>query len=433
MSYIRLKNKSDKKIALVDCNSFYVSCERLFNPQIKNLPVVVLSNNDGCVISRSTEAKKIGIKMGEPYFKVKNLVNSYNVKVFSSNYALYGDISRRVMSILKQFSPRIEVYSIDEAFLDLKLIPNEELTKFANELRSLILKWTGIPVSIGIANTKTLSKIANHLAKKEKIGVKNFISITDNEINNFLKNFPIEDVWGVGRKISKLYQTNKIKNAYALKISNNNWVKKNTNILGLKTVMELREISCIYFEDDHLSLRKNCCVSRSFGKKVLNYEILKESIVAHCLNAAEKIRYDCQVVKTVTVFIRNSPFDKNQKFFSKSKKIDLPIPTDDSIALVKVCVSSLKEIFLKGPHYQKAGVIFSGLSKKEKYNDILFAQNNQKQSQKLMKAIDVANSKFGKNIITIADTGFYNHWKMKRNHSSKIDTSNFDYLPVIQA
>ena len=432
MSYIRLKNKSDKKIALVDCNSFYVSCERLFNPQIKNLPVVVLSNNDGCVISRSTEAKKIGIKMGEPYFKVKNLVNSHNVKVFSSNYALYGDISRRVMSILKQFSPRIEVYSIDEAFLDLKLIPNEGLTKFANELRSLILKWTGIPVSIGIANTKTLSKIANYLAKKEKIGVKNFISRTDNEINNFLKNFPIEDVWGVGRKISKLYQANKIKNAYALKISDNNWVKKNTNVLGLKTVMELREISCISFEDDHAPLRKNCCVSRSFGKKVLNYEALKESVVAHCLNAAEKIRYDCQVVKTVTVFIRNSPFDKNQNFFSKSKKIDLPMPTDDSIELVKVCVSSLKEIFLKGPHYQKAGVIFSGLSKKEKYSDILFIQNNQKQSQKLMKAIDVANFKFGKNIITIADTGFYNHWKMKRNHSSKIDTSNFDYLPIIQ-
>ena len=432
MSYIKLKNKNHKKIALVDCNSFYVSCERLFNPKIQKLPVVVLSNNDGCVISRSTEAKKIGIKMGEPYFKVKRLINHHNVQVFSSNYALYGDISRRVMSVLKKLSPRIEIYSIDEAFLDLELVPDNEITDFITELRSLILKWTGIPVSIGTANTKTLSKIANQLAKKEKVGVKNFIQKTNNEIDSLLKQFPIEDVWGVGRKISKLYKVNNINNAYQLKNSNNTWIKKNTNVLGLKTVMELRGISCISFEDNDVSSRKNCCVSRSFGKKVLCYEPLKEAIVSHCLNAAEKIRFDNQVVKTVSVFIRNSPFNKNESFFSRSKKVDLAIPTDDSIKLVKTCINSLKEIFVKGPQYQKAGVIFSGLSEKEKYEQVLFTQQNKRTADKLMNVIDKANLKFGRNMITVADTGFYNHWKMKRRHSSKIDTSNFEYLPTIQ-
>lgn len=430
MSYIKLKNKSYKKIALVDCNSFYVSCERLFNPRINNLPVVVLSNNDGCVISRSIEAKKIGIKMGEPYFKVKQLVKKYNVQVYSSNYALYGDISRRVMHVLKNFSPKIEMYSIDEAFLDLSLLKNEEVKSFVSELRSIILKWTGIPVSIGVAQTKTLSKVANHLAKKEKIGIKNFIINNEEEIDNFLKKFPIEDIWGVGRKISKLYKNNNIHTAHDLKMASNTWIKKNTNVLGLKTVMELRNISCIDFESNS-NPRKNCCVSRSFGKKVLDYETLKESVVAHCLNAAEKIRVDRQVVKSVVVFIRNSPFNKNERFFSKSKKIDLPIPTDDSILLTKTCIQSLKEIFLKGPRYQKAGVIFLGLSTKEKYDKGLFSSGTEEKSQNLMKAIDKTNFRFGRRMITVADTGFCNNWRMRKGHSSKIDTSSYDFLPTI--
>jgi DNA polymerase V len=430
MSYIRLKNKNFKKIALVDCNSFYVSCERLFNPKINKLPVVVLSNNDGCVISRSVEAKKIGIKMGEPYFKVKHLVKSHKVQVFSSNYALYGDISRRVMYVLKKFCPTIEIYSIDEAFLDLSLIKDENLENFISELRSVILKWTGIPVSIGVANTKTLSKVANHIAKKEKIGIKSFILNNEKEIDDLLKNFPIEDIWGVGRKISKLYKSNNIKSAYDLKNASNAWIKKNTNVLGLKTVMELRGINCIDFESNS-NPRKNCCVSRSFGKKVLDYDTLKESIVAYCLNAAEKIRVDRQVVKSVIVFIRNSPFDKNEKFFSRSKKVDLPIPTDDSILLTKVCIQSLKEIFLKGPRYQKAGVIFSGLSRKQKYDEGLFSYEKKEKSQNLMKAIDKTNFKFGRNMITVADTGFFNNWRMRRGHSSKIDTSSYDFLPTI--
>ena len=243
MSFI---NNNKKKIALIDCNSFYVSCERLFNPKIKNTPVVVLSNNDGCVISRSTEAKKLGIKMGEPYFKVKELVRKNNVQIFSSNYSLYGDLSRRVMKVLKGFSDKIEIYSIDEAFIDLSHIKDENIEDYGKKIRERVLKWTGIPTSVGISCTKTLSKVANHVAKKNKTGV---IFLKDN-IDDVLKNFDISDIWGVGRQLSKLYIKNGINNAYKLKNISNSWVKKSTNVLGAKTVMELRGIPCINLETE---------------------------------------------------------------------------------------------------------------------------------------------------------------------------------------
>jgi len=284
MSFI---NSSKKKIALVDCNSFYVSCERLFNPKIRNVPVVVLSNNDGCVISRSTEAKALGIKMGEPYFKVKELVKKNNVQIFSSNYSLYGDLSRRVMRVLKGFSDKIEIYSIDEAFIDLSHIKDELTEEHGKKIRERVLKWTGIPTSVGVSCTKTLSKVANHVAKKNKAGV---IFLKEN-IDETLKNFEISDIWGVGRQLSKLYIKNGIDNAYKLKNISNTWVKKSTNVLGAKTVMELRGIPCINLETEETK-RKSCCVSRSFGKKVASLDKLKESITTHCLNAAEKIRTD---------------------------------------------------------------------------------------------------------------------------------------------
>ena len=218
----------NNKIALIDCNSFYVSCERLFNPSINKKPVIVLSSNDGCVISRSTEAKTLGIKMGEPYFKVKKIVKENDVKIFSTNFALYGDISRRVMKTLRQFSPEIEIYSIDEAFLNLSSIKNENLLEYGNKIRKIILKWTGIPVSIGIASTKTLSKAANHIAKKEKSGVINFIN--SKQIDKFLAKIKINDVWGVGRQLTKFYIRNGINTALQLKNTSNSWIKKNTNV-----------------------------------------------------------------------------------------------------------------------------------------------------------------------------------------------------------
>ena len=425
MSSIKYTTKKNK-IALVDCNSFYVSCERLFNPKIQKKAVVVLSNNDGCVISRSREAKDLGIKMGEPYFKVKELVKKNKVEVYSSNYALYGDISRRVMKVLKTFSPKVEIYSIDEAFIDLSFLDEKGVEDYGREIRSRVLKWTGIPTSVGIASTKTLSKVANHIAKKEKAGV---IYLNTN-IDEKLKKFPIEDVWGVGKQLSKFYHKNNISNAYDLKNVSNTWVKKGTNVLGAKTAMELRGIPCIGLQIDQ-EKRKNCCVSRSFGRKVKDLNELEESVITHCLNAAEKIRADDQIAKTITVFIRTSPFDKNRRYYSNSKTIDLAIPTSNSIELIKNAVKALTDIYKYGYAYQKAGIILSGLKDANQNDQNLLTPLLENKSKKLMKAIDYTNTKYGRYAISIAQAGLSKGWKMRREHSSKIDTASFDSLPKI--
>ena len=422
---------SKNKIALVDCNSFYVSCERLFNPSLIKKPIVVLSSNDGCIISRSTEAKALGIKMGEPYFKVERIVKKNNVKIFSSNYSLYGDISRRVMKTLKQFSPQIEIYSIDEAFLNLSSIKDENLLEYGNKIRSTILKWTGIPTSIGIATTKTLSKIANHLAKKEQSGVINFINLK--QIDKFLAKIKINDVWGVGRQLTKFYIKNRINTALQLKNTSNSWIKKNTNVFGSRTAMELNGIPCTSLEIRE-EKRKNCCVSRSFGKKVTALEELKESVTTHCLNAAEKIRIDNQTVKKVTVFIRTSPFQNDKNYYANTKNIDLPIRTNDSIELVKQALIGLKYIYKKGYRYQKTGIILSGLKDVDIYKKNLFSTiSSEEKRKKLMKAIDYTNIKYGRNALSIAQAGLKKRCNIRRQHSSKIDTACFDLLPAIRA
>ena len=421
---------SKNKIALVDCNSFYVSCERLFNPSIIKKPVIVLSSNDGCIISRSTEAKVLDIKMGEPYFKVEKIVKENDVKTFSTNFSLYGDISRRIMKTLKQFSPQMEIYSIDEAFLDLSSVKDEDLTKHAYQIRKTILKWTGIPTSIGIAKTKTLSKIANLVAKKEKSGVVNLIN--SKQTDKILKEIKINDVWGVGRQMTKLYINSGINTAYQLKNMSNSWIKKKTNVFGSRTALELKEISCIYLEKNR-EKRKNCCVSRSFARKVTKLEELEESVTNHCLNAAEKIRADKQTVKKITVFIRTSPFQKNKNYYANAKDIDLPIRTNDSIELVKQTLIALKSIYRKGYMYQKTGIIFSGLKDFNKYNENLFSTiNNEEKRIKLMKAIDCTNNKYGRHSLSIAQAGLNKKWNIKKQYSSKIDTAHFDFLPTVR-
>tara|TARA_B100000575_G_scaffold247591_1_gene213104 strand:+ start:734 stop:1912 length:1179 start_codon:yes stop_codon:yes gene_type:complete len=390
------------------------------------MPVVVLSNNDGCVISRSTEAKKIGIKMGEPYFKVKELVKKNNVQIFSSNYALYGDLSRRVMKVLKGFSDKIEIYSIDEAFIDLTHIRDGQIEEYGKKIRERVLKWTGIPTSVGISSTKTLSKVANHIAKKDKTGV----MYLKKNIDSVLKDFDIADIWGVGKQLSKLYIKNGINNALKLKNISNTWVKKSTNVLGAKTVMELRGIPCIDLETENTK-RKSCCVSRSFGKKVESLEKLRESITTHCLNAAEKIRMDKQTTRAITVFIRTSPFDRNKKYYSNSITIELPVSSNNSLELVKTATKALEKIYKYGYFYQKAGVILSKLKESSEKEFNLLTPILENKSKTLMKAIDFTNAKYGRNAISIAQAGIKNDWKMRREHSSRIDTASFDLLPKI--
>ncbi len=418
-----------KKIALIDCNSFYVSCERLFNPKIRNKPVVVLSSNDGCIISRSNEAKALGIKMGEPYFKARNIIIKNNVHVFSSNYSLYGDLSRRVMRTLKRFNSEIEIYSIDEAFLDLSNFPDEEIENVGKEIRDVVLQWTGIPTSIGIAKTKTLSKVANHIAKKTKSGVVNLINIKD--IDPILEKVEVNDIWGVGKKLTNFFIKNGIHNAKQLKNVSNTWIKKNSNVLSSRTAMELRGISCIDLETTSAK-RKSCVVSRSFAKKVEKLQELRESITGYCLNAAEKIRSESLIAKSITVFIRTSPFQNQSAYYANSKTVDLPIATDNSIEIVKNALSVLKDIFKNGYRYQKAGIMLSYLSD-SKGNKNLFSSIEDDKIKSLMKTIDDTNYKFGRSTLSLASAGINKKWNIKRQHYSKIDTSDFHYLPKIKA
>ena len=418
-----------KKIALVDCNSFYVSCERLFNPKIRKMPVVVLSNNDGCIISRSNEAKSLGIKMGEPYFKAKDIITKNNVQVFSSNYSLYGDLSRRVMRTLKRFNSDIEVYSIDEAFMDLSNFSDREVEEVGKEIRETVLKWTGIPTSIGIAKTKTLSKIANHIAKKKKSGVTSLIGIEN--IDPILEKVEINDVWGVGRQLTKFYQKNGIYNAKQLKNKSNTWIKKCSNVLSSRTAMELRGIPCIDLETTQTK-RKSCVVSRSFGKRVENFQELKEAVASYCLNASEKIRSESLVAKAITVFVRTSPFQRSFGYYSNSKTIDFPIATNNSMETVKAAVSILQNIFKNGYRYQKAGVMLTGLSNAEDKKN-LFSSDKDEKIKRLMRSIDNTNYRYGRSTLSIASAGVYKKWNMRREHSSKIDTADFYCIPTIKA
>ena len=364
-----------KKIALVDCNSFYVSCERLFNPRIRKKPVVVLSNNDGCIISRSNEAKALGIKMGEPYFKARDIILKNKVEVFSSNYSLYGDLSRRVMRTLKRFNSDIEVYSIDEAFMDLSNYTDTEVESVGREIRQTVLKWTGIPTSIGIAKTKTLSKVANHIAKKKQSGVTSLIGIEN--LDPILEKVEINDVWGVGRQLTKFYQKNGIYNAKQLKNKSNTWIKKSSNVLSSRTAMELRGVPCIDIETTQTK-RKSCVVSRSFGKRIETFQELKEAVANYCLNASEKIRSESLVAKAITVFVRTSPFQRNFGYYSNSKTVDFPIATNNSIETVKTAVASLESIFKNGYRYQKAGVMLTGLSNADGKKNLFSSEKDEK-------------------------------------------------------
>ncbi len=418
-----------KKIALVDCNSFYVSCERLFNPKIRKKPVVVLSNNDGCIVSRSNEAKALGIKMGEPYFKAKDIIIKNNVQVFSSNYSLYGDLSRRVMRTLKRFNSDIEVYSIDEAFIDLSNFLDKEIENVAQEIRSTVLQWTGIPTSIGIAKTKTLSKVANHIAKKKQSGVTSFIGVEN--IDPLLEKVNINDVWGVGRQLTKFYNKNGIYNAKQLKNKSNTWIKKSSNVLSSRTAMELRGIPCIGLETT-TTKRKSCVVSRSFGKRIETFQELKEAVANYCLNASEKIRSESLVAKAITVFVRTSPFQRNFGYYSNAKTVDFPIATNNSIETVKTAVSILENIFKNGYRYQKAGVMLTGLSNaSDKTN--LFTSEKDEKINSLMRSIDNTNNRYGRSTLSVASAGVHKKWNMRRQYSSKIDTADFYYLPTIIA
>ena len=416
-----------KVFALIDCNAFYVSCERVFNPKLNNKPVVALSNNDGCIIARSKEAKALGIKMGVPLFKVKDIVERENVIVFSSNYTLYADMSRRVMNIISEFTPSIEVYSIDEAFIELTNM-NVDYESYARHMRKVILQYTGIPVSIGIASTKTLTKVANHIAKDDE-SLEGVCSLIQHEnLDQVLEDTNVADVWGVGRQLSKKLIANGIFNAKLLKNCEDAWVRKMMSVNGLKTVSELREISCLDLEETSAT-RKSCCTTRSFGKPLINLEDIEQAVTTFARRATERIRGENLIASTVSVFLRTNPFDRN-RYYSNSSTTTLSYPTYDTVQIVKVALQLTKIIFRENYKYKKAGVLLSGFYEKGTETKDLFSEARYR-SPKLMSAVDQINERYGSDTIQIATECQMGKWKQKRKNCTQSYTTQLDNVLLI--
>ena len=416
-----------KVFALIDCNAFYVSCERVFNPKLNNKPVVALSNNDGCIIARSKEAKALGIKMGVPLFKVKDIVERENVIVFSSNYTLYADMSRRVMNIISEFAPSIEVYSIDEAFIELTNM-NVDYESYARHMRKVILQYTGIPVSIGIASTKTLTKVANHIAKDDE-SLEGVCSLIQHEnLDQVLEDTNVADVWGVGRQLSKKLIANGIFNAKLLKNCEDAWVRKMMSVNGLKTVSELREISCLDLEETSAT-RKSCCTTRSFGKPLINLEDIEQAVTTFARRATERIRGENLIASTVSVFLRTNPFDRN-RYYSNSSTTTLSYPTYDTVQIVKIALQLTKIIFRENYKYKKAGVLLSGFYEKGTETKDLFSEARYR-SPKLMSAVDQINERYGSDTIQIATECQMGKWKQKRKNCTQSYTTQLDNVLLI--
>ena len=418
----------EKVFALIDCNAFYVSCERVFNPKLNNRPVVALSNNDGCIISRSKEAKALGIKMGVPLFKVKDIVEKEKVVVFSSNYTLYADMSRRVMNIISSSSPYTEIYSIDEAFVELSSLPID-YESYAHQLRQTILQHTGIPVSIGIASTKTLAKVANHKAKKDDSlnGVCSLVNY--NNIDQILELTEVGDVWGVGRRLSKKLINHGIHNAKLLKNCSDSWIRKMMSVNGLKTITELRGISCIPLEEYSMT-RKSCCTTRSFGKLLTNLEDIEQAVTTFARRAAERIRSESLAASCVSVFVRTNPFDKKSAYYSNGASRTLSHPTHDSITIIETALSLTKRIFKNNYQYKKAGVLLSGLCDDSEIQETLF-EKNYNQNSDLMSAIDAINYRYGRDTLQMASECKVGNWKQKRENCTRNYTTQIDRLLLV--
>lgn len=407
--------------ALIDCNNFYASCERVFNPKLKNKPVVVLSNNDGCVIARSKEAKLLNIQMGAPIFEYKQLVQNGVLQVFSSNFSLYGDMSMRVMKTLETFLFPMEIYSIDEAFLDI----NKEVDMFllARNIKEKIYKWTGISVSVGIAKTKTLAKLANEIAKKQ-----NDIFILEEKkyIEDILKKTPIEDIWGIGNKLKiKLYKIG-VYTAYDLIKTDDLLIKKYLSVNVMKTALELKEIKCFKCEDIPHS-KKSICTSRSFANKIDNLKGLQEAVSSFVAIAAEKLREEKMHTNFITVFIATSYHSKDP-FYCNSCQITLPTPTSYTPDLITYAKNGLDKIFKDGFFYKKAGVILSDFSDETNAQQDLFSKLNNENKRFLMKIMDDINYKANKKAIFFASEGIDKRYKSSSNMRSLKYTTSFNEL-----
>lgn len=407
---------------LMDCNNFYASCERVFNPALNGHPVIVLSNNDGCVIARSNEAKDLGIRMGTPAFQIKKIIQQHNIAVFSSNYTLYGDMSARVMSILAEQVPEIEIYSIDESFINLNGI--QDLRSLAEDIVYKVVHGTGIPVSLGIAHTKTLAKVANKFAKKYP--AYNRICTIDTEKKRIraLELTAITDVWGIGRRQSAKLERQGIKTAYDFTQLPCSWVRKNMTVAGERTWKELRGVSCIDLESMPPA-KKQICTSRSFGKMVDDYDTMAEAVATHASACAWKLRQQQSYAISLMVFIHTNNFRDDLPQYWRNTIIQLPVPTADTLEIVHYALKGLKSIFIRGYQYKKAGVIIIEITRSMQTG--LFDNIDRTKRARLMEAIDRINSKHNQ-LVKLAVQGSGNEWKLRQEQLSKHFTTDINEI-----
>ncbi len=419
-------------IALVDCNNFYVSCERAFNPALEGKPVVVLSNNDGCAVARSNEVKALGVKMGTPWFQMRDLANKHGIIALSSNYELYADMSNRVMTILSAFSPRQETYSIDECFLDLAGLEHHNLTRYGQEIRQRIRRWTGIPVCVGIAASKTLAKLANHVAKKQPQwqGVYDFGALAPEALDGLLAALDVGEVWGVGKRIHEKLSCMGIQSVLALKRADTRLIRQRFSVTLERTVQELRGISCLAMEEI-TPTKQQIISSRSFGTPVTSQQELSEAMATYVSRAAEKLRAQHSVAGAIQVYIHTNPHRQSDLQYSNSMVVPLSAATSDTIRLVRAVQWGLKRLFRPGFRYAKAGVMLMDIAPADSMQQSLFGcETDSGKSTRLMQALDSINRRLGQDTVFLAGAGIQKRWRMKRGNKSPGYTTNWEEIAV---
>lgn len=417
---------TEKAIALIDCNSFYASCERIFRPELRKRPVVVLSNNDGCVIARSAEAKQLGIKMGVPYFQIRRDLERWGVVAFSSNYALYGDISERVMAVIESLVPAVEVYSIDEAFADLTGVPDAET--LGRTIRREVLQRTGIPVGVGISTTKTLAKLANHAAKKWQRQTGGVVDLRDPaRREKLLRAMPVDEVWGIGRRMTAHLEEMQIKTAWDLASADAWTLRKKFSVVVEKTARELLGICCLGLEEVAPPKQEICC-SRMFGKRVTELAPIREAVASYAARASEKLRAQQSMCKRVRVSIRTGMFNPDEPKFARGVMVELPYNTDDTRLITRGAMAGLEQLYREGFAYAKAEVLLVDLRQRGEYTDDLFAEAQPAASERLMGVLDQINSRWGRGTLRPGRVPSNPDWEMRREMLSPSFTTRLDQL-----
>ncbi len=422
----------NKVFALVDCNHFYASCEQVFRASTHPSPIIVLSNNDGCIVSLSKEARVLGLKRGQPAFQCRSIIDQHHVQVFSSNYALYADMSTRVMTILKQFSPAVEVYSIDEAFLLLDTLSIDDLNEYGNIMKAQIMQYTGIPVSVGIASTKCLAKIATELVKADPAyaGVLDLTRLSEDELDQMLAQVAIEDVWGIGHKYSLFLHNYGITTAQDLKYADQQWIRRYLTVVGERMVLELRGISCIPLETER-SPKKGIMCAKTFGKEVTSLDELSEATATYTARAAEKLRQQDSLAASLTMFIRTNAFQQNSPQYSNSYTVHIPYPTSFTPELITHALYALKAMYREEHRYKKCGIYLSKITPLDVVQPDLFGDyvlDQHQRQARLMSLVDAINRIYGHDTLFFAIQGIDRRWAMRQSHLSPRSTTRWSEI-----